>query len=70
MAHCMLGTRSRLHVLTLTLGSSGCKVTMCFGLGLGIGRGNRFLGASQRVARGGEDLIRVLREVDGVQNQS
>ncbi len=66
MVHCMLGTLSRLLGLMLMLGLNGCRVTMCFGLGLGIGQVNRLLGASQRVARGDEAYIRVLREVDGV----
>ena len=68
MAHSTLVTRLRLHGLTLTPGSNVCRVTMCFGLGLGIGQGQPLLGASQRVARGDEAYIRVLREIDVCQN--
>ena len=42
MVLCMLGTLSRLHGLTLTPASNVCRATMCFGLGVGIGRVSRF----------------------------
>ena len=66
MVPCMLVTLLLLLGLMLTLVSNVCRVTMCFGLGVGIGLVSRLLGASQRVARGDEAYIRVLREVDGV----
>ncbi len=52
--------------LTFTLVFVGCKVTMFCGRGVGTGLVNHCLGASQRVAKGDEAYIRVLREMDGV----
>ena len=43
MVHCMLDTRSRLPALMLMHASNVCRVTMCFGLGVGIGPVSRCL---------------------------
>ncbi len=66
MVHCMLGTLSRLPVLTLMLGLSVCRVINVLWPWAWHWTGQPLLGASQRVARGDQEYIRVLREVDGV----
>ena len=66
MALCMLGTPLRLRGLMPMLGSSVCRVTMCFGLGLGIGLVNHCLALANVWQEAMKRTFRVLSEVDGV----
>ncbi len=62
----MWGTLSLLRVWTLMRGLSGCRAYNVLWPWAWHWTGQPLLGASQRVAKGDEEYIRVLREVDGV----
>jgi hypothetical protein len=70
MVPCMLGTLSRLPELTPMHGLSECRVIMFFGLGRGTGLVNRCLELANVWLEATRSLHRVLREVDGVPEET